>query len=117
MTHVAMARTAIAEIRAFMTSLQGHREACEQEKCVAKKAISININCEEQPRDELGGCTLKSGLGVSASSFTPASAPSHRRKRNVTADCLILLVLSEGFVSAALQQRGRPQGHIHSSAC
>lgn len=92
MTHVAMARTAIAKIQAFMTSLQGHGEACEQEKCVAKKAISININCEERHRDEVRGCTLKSGLRASVSSFTPASAPSHRRKRNVTVDCLILLV-------------------------
>lgn len=65
MTHVAMARAAIAKIWAFMTSLQGHREACEQEKSVAKKAISININCEEKPWDEVGGCTLKSGLRAS----------------------------------------------------
>lgn len=48
MTHVAMARIAIAKIQAFMTSLQGHIEACEQEKRVAKKVTSININCKER---------------------------------------------------------------------
>lgn len=48
MTHVAMARIAIAKIQAFTTSLQGHTEACEQEKCVAKKVTSININCKER---------------------------------------------------------------------
>lgn len=37
MTCVAMARTAIAKIQAFMTSLQGHGEACEQEKCAVEK--------------------------------------------------------------------------------
>lgn len=48
MTHVAMARIAIAKIQAFMTSLQGHIEACEQEKRMAKKVTSININCKER---------------------------------------------------------------------
>lgn len=37
MTHVAMARIAIAKIQAFMTSLQGHTEGCKQEKYTAKK--------------------------------------------------------------------------------
>lgn len=40
MTHVAMARAAIARIQAFMTSLQGHGEAGEQEKRVVKKGHS-----------------------------------------------------------------------------
>lgn len=53
MTHVAMARTAIAKIRAFMTPLQGHGEACEQEKCMVEKAISINTNCKERHWDEV----------------------------------------------------------------
>lgn len=48
MTHVAMARIAIAKIQAFMTSLQGHVKDCEQEKWVAKKVISININGKER---------------------------------------------------------------------
>lgn len=47
-THVAMARIAIAKIQAFMPSLQGHIKACEQEKRVAKKVTSININCKER---------------------------------------------------------------------
>lgn len=46
MTHVAMARIAIAKIQAFMTSLQGHTEACEQEKYVVEKVTSIAINCK-----------------------------------------------------------------------
>lgn len=37
MTHVAMARAAIAKIQAFMTSPQGHGEAAEQEERVVKK--------------------------------------------------------------------------------
>lgn len=49
MTHVAMARTAIAEIRAFMTSLQGHREACEQEKCVAKRPFPLTSTARNNP--------------------------------------------------------------------
>lgn len=44
MTHVAMARIAIAKIQAFMTSLQGHIKDCEQAKCVVKEVASINIH-------------------------------------------------------------------------
>lgn len=62
MTHVAMARIAIAKIQAFMTSLQGHIDACEQEKCVAKKVTSININCKERYYDEIHVRAPESGL-------------------------------------------------------
>lgn len=69
MTHVAMARTAIAKIQAFMTSLQGHAEACEREKCVVRKAISIKTE-ERHPRWSLWLHPEEWAKG-SAPSFTP----------------------------------------------
>lgn len=50
---------------------------------------------------------------ASVSFFTAVSATSHRRK--VTTDYLILLVLSERYVSKTLKQCTRPQGHVHYS--
>lgn len=111
MTHVAMARIAIAKIQAFMTSLQGHIEACEQEKRVAKKVTSININCKERYKMKYVSVLWRVVWNTSVSFFTAVSATSHRRK--VTTDYLILLVLSERYVSKTLKQCTRPQGHVH----
>lgn len=80
MTHVAMARIAIAKIQAFMTSLQGHIEACEQEKCVAKKVTSININCKERYYDEVRVHTLESGLKRQCFIFHSSLCNKSRKK-------------------------------------
>lgn len=62
MTHVAMARIAIAKIQAFMTSLQGHIKDCEQAKCVVKEVTSINIHRKERQYDKEYVHTLERGL-------------------------------------------------------
>lgn len=62
MTHVAMARIAIAKIQAFMTSLQGHIKDCEQAKCVVKEVASINIHTKLRQYDQERVHTLERGL-------------------------------------------------------